>query len=309
MEIVGFKRQLPIVLVTGFLGSGKTTLLKNALNHLEQSGLRAAVVQNEFAQSSIDGDILREVTSEFTLHELNTGSIFCACLFSQLKRVLVEIANRGGVDVVIVEATGIADPIAVAQLLEDREVVSSYYLSQIVAMVDAPRFEGVLSRITGVRHQIQVADSVLINKIDSVDDEESARVHGIIREINPLVAVQSGSYGEFDLTDIFATKIESTLYHSSMRGELTKCGEGGYLSKSYKSTTPISREQLEQFLESLDDDILRLKGYVTLDSGECMVVQYVPGEVTMELSANQMRQTELVSIGYSLPKFEILNNQ
>ncbi len=308
MEIVSFKRQLPVILVTGFLGSGKTTLLKNILNHLNGAQKRVAVVQNEFAQSSIDGDILREVDSEFTLHELNTGSIFCACLFSQFKRVLVEIANRGGVDVVVVEATGIADPIAAAQLLEDREVVDRYFLSQIITVVDAPRFEGILSRITGVRHQIQVADSVLINKIDGVDEAGRERGVAIIKEINPLAYVQCGSYGEFDLDAIFGRGAKSTLYKSSLNGALTKCGEGGYISKSYKSTTPISREKLDRFFESLDDDILRLKGYLTLDSGECMVVQYVPGELAMELSVNQMRQTELVAIGYKMPKFELLQN-
>lgn len=300
-----FTRQLPIVLATGFLGSGKTTLLKEVLNHYATIGKRVAVVQNEFAQSSIDGDILREVESEFTLHELNTGSIFCACLFSQFKRVLVEIAQRGGVDVVVVEATGIADPIAVAQLLEDREVADKYFLAQIVAVVDAPRFESVLSRITGVRHQIQVADSVLINKVDLVGDVE--RIERLVGEINPLAKIHSASYAKFNISEIFALANRAEASGKAKQGELTKCGEGGFVSKSYKSTTPISREKLDRFLESLNDDVLRLKGYVTLDSGECMVVQYVPGQIEIAESINKMRQTELVTIGYQLPDFGFLS--
>ncbi len=305
MEFVAFKRQLPIVLVTGFLGSGKTTLLKEVLAYYASVGRRVAVVQNEFAQSSIDGDILREVESEFILHELNTGSIFCACLFSQFKRVLVEIADRGGVDVVVVEATGIADPIAVAQLLEDRDVADKYFLAQIAAVVDAPRFESVLSRITGVRHQIQVADSVLINKEDLVESIE--RIETLIREINPLASIYAASFAKFDLESCFALANRAEAGSHPSQGALTKCGEGGYLSKSYKSTTPISRDGLDAFLESLSDEVLRLKGYVTLDSGECLVVQYVPGQVEIAESGNKMRQTELVAIGYELPKFELLN--
>ncbi|MFR9651852.1 MAG: GTP-binding protein [Rikenellaceae bacterium] len=305
MDFAPLNRQLPIVLVTGFLGSGKTTLLKELLNHYASIGRRVAVVQNEFAQSSIDGDILREAESDFTLHELNTGSIFCACLFSQFKRVLVDIAARGGVDVVVVEATGIADPIAVAQLLEDREVADRYFLSQIVAVVDAPRFESVLSRITGVRHQIQVADSVLINKVDLVNNIEVTK--RLVAEINPLANIHSASYAKFDLSEIFTLANRAEASRKTKQGELTKCGEGGFISKSYKSTTPISREQLEIFMESLNSDVLRLKGYVTLESGECMVVQYVPGQIEIAESINRMRQTELVAIGYQLPNFDLLN--
>ena len=299
--------QIKIILVTGFLGSGKTTLLKNLLQDLTNKGRRFAVIQNEFAPSSIDGDILREFKGEsadYVMRELNTGSIFCACLFSQFKDVLNELSCDRNLDTVIIEATGIADPIAVAQLLEDKNIESNYYLSQIISVVDAPRFMDVLSKITGVVHQIQVADVVLVNKIDLVNDNEITRIKATIDGINPLTRILTTSYAEYDEYDF---ECEDKARHLTLpRGELTKCGESEYVSKCYKSVKTVTKEKLDSFLHSLDENILRVKGYVTLDDGRCFIVQYVPGQIQIKESLNKTRQTELISIGYLIPNFRIL---
>lgn len=309
MQIVGLFAPRPIVLLTGFLGSGKTTLLKNLLTFLHKQQKRVAIIQNEFAQTSIDGDILQEVQSDFVLKELNTGSIFCACLFSQFKNVLMELSENKAVDMVIVEATGIADPIAVAQLLEDERIAKHYFLSRIVTVVDAPRFEQVLSKITGVRHQLQVADNILVNKIDMVDADSLNKVRTLVREINPIAKVDTAEHAAFDLGRVFDDHSASTAQTNPIKnGELTKCGEGNYVSKCFKETRPIAKESLDAFLQTLDEDILRLKGYVTLEDGRCYILQYVPGQTELKESANRMRQTELISIGYAVPDFGLLMN-
>ncbi|MFI3322263.1 MAG: CobW family GTP-binding protein [Rikenellaceae bacterium] len=306
MKIVKFKPQTPIILLTGFLGSGKSTLLCKILQKCESEGKKVAVIQNEFAQTSFDSDIIREVSSSFTLRELNTGSIFCACLFSQFRSTLIELSNSEQLDIVIVEATGIADPIAIAQLLEDSDVSFNYYLSHIVSVVDAPRFEKALKNIIGVRHQIQVADTVHIAKIDLVDKEELQKVQQSVKAINPIAKINSASYADFDVSSILDTKFKSSAELNPIDGELTKCGEGGYKSKCFKSTKKVTISSLTKFLESLSDNILRVKGYVSIDNGSTVVVQYVPGQIDIKESQNMMVQTELVSIGYEIPPFEIL---
>ena len=309
MQIVGTFTPQPIVLVTGFLGSGKTTLLKNLLTYLHDQKKRVAIIQNEFAQTSIDGDILQEVQSDFVLKELNTGSIFCTCLFSQFKNVLIELSENKGIDMVIIEATGIADPIAVAQLLEDQKIAMHYYLSRIITVVDAPRFGQVLSKITGVKHQLQVADNILINKIDLVDQAFSEAVEKQITEINPVARIDKAQHAAFDMERIFNDSLPSAAQTNPIAGgALTKCGEGNFLSKCFKENRPISKENLEAFLASLDENILRLKGYVTLEDGNCYILQYVPGQIELKESSNRMRQTELIAIGYDVPDFNRLMN-
>ncbi len=305
MQIVAFKPKVPILLVTGFLGSGKTSLLSEVLRSYAGKK-RVAVVQNEFAQSSIDGEILREVKSEFVIRELNTGSIFCACLFSQFKNVLKELSQSGGVDIVIVEATGIADPIAIAQLMEDEVLSERYYLSRIISVVDAPRFLSVLVNILGVRHQVQVADLVVVNKVDLVAADTLAQVRGRIAEINPVAKVVECSYAKFDTEELFNGDLSAIVERDDLRGELTKCGEGGYISKCYKSTSLCSRERLDAFLSSLDDQILRVKGYVALDSGESVMVQYVPGQIVVAPARQTIGYCELISIGFAAPDFKLL---
>ncbi len=291
-----------IVLVTGFLGCGKTTLIKEFL----QSGSperSVAVIQNEFSQTSIDGDILRGVDRNFSLKELNTGSIFCVCLFAKFKDAVVEIVEQYAPDIIVVEASGIADPIAVAELVEDKRVAEVAYLSRILTVVDAPRFEVALSKIVGVRHQVQVADAVLINKCDLVDDEQLSRVSNIIRDINPIAHEIRGEYGKFEIETLIneePTKIEKL-------GELTRCGDGNYISKSFRSAQMVQRAKLDVFLDSLTDDTRRLKGYVTTTEGESLMIHYVPGQcVVTRCESNLAGRCELISIGYAVPQFNML---
>ncbi len=291
-----------IVLVTGFLGCGKTTLIKEFL----QSGSperSVAVIQNEFSQTSIDSDILRGVGRDFSIKELNTGSIFCVCLFAKFKDAVVDIVEQYAPDIIVVEASGIADPIAVAELVEDKRVADVAYLSRILTVVDAPRFEGALSKIVGVRHQVQVADAVLVNKCDLENEEQLDRVSNVIRGINPIACEIRGEFGKFDIENLLSE--EPT--HIERHGELTKCGEGGYLSKSFRSAHMVERAKLDAFLESLSDDILRLKGYVTTTDGENLMIHYVPGQcVVTRCESHLAGRCELISIGFNVPKFNML---
>ncbi len=320
--------------MTGFLGCGKTTLLSELLRRSPDSR-RIAVIQNEFSQTTFDGDILREVGRDFELRELNTGSIFCVCLFSQFKNTVAEIARQYSPDVIVVEASGIADPIAIAELVEDAEVSSVAYLSRIFTVVDAPRFEQVLSRIVGVKHQVQVADAVLVNKCDLVDEGALERVSDLIQQINPQAKELRGEFGKFDIEEIFDDELSSRECEecgsqteecgecgsqtekcgergsqTKERGSLTKCGEGGFISKSFRYAGAVKRERLDEFLATLTDETLRLKGYVTTTDGERLMVQYVPNQTIVTPCIKElMGQCELISIGYTTPKFGILKTK
>lgn len=293
--------------MTGFLGCGKTTLLSELLLRCPENR-RIAVIQNEFSQTTFDGDILRGSGRDFELRELNTGSIFCVCLFSKFKVTVAEIAQQYAPDVIIVEASGIADPIAIAELVEDPMVSDVAYLSKIFTVVDAPRFEQVLSRIVGVKHQVQVADAVLVNKCDLVGEEELEKLSARLKQINPQAKELRGEFGQFDIEEIFSDELKEERKESM--GSLTKCGEGGYISKSFRYAGTVTRERLDEFLESLTDETLRLKGYVTTTDGEQLMVQYVPGQITITPCEKELvGHCELISIGFTTPKFGVMKSK
>ncbi|MFR9611588.1 MAG: CobW family GTP-binding protein [Rikenellaceae bacterium] len=295
-----------IVLVTGFLGCGKTVLIKELLSG-SFAGKRIAVVQNEFAQTSIDSDILREVGRDFALTELNTGSIFCVCLFSKFKESVKELVDTYKPDIIVVEASGVADPIAIAELVEDEEVAKRAYLSRILTVVDAPRFERALSNLVGVRHQVQVADVVLVNKCDLSNDDELERVSDKIKQINPLACEIRGEFGRFDFERLLEDGDDSRDMASRPRGALTKCGEIDFISKSFRYAGNVDRAKLDEFLGTLTDETLRLKGYVTTCDGESLMIHYVPGQcVVSKCNSPLAGRCEFISIGYVVPQFNLL---
>ncbi len=299
-------RKVPIILISGFLGSGKTSLIAELLDGLFV-GSRVAVVQNEFAASSIDSTILKQEGRDFVLRELNTGSIFCTCLFSHFRDAVVELAELPSLDSIIVEATGIADPIGIAKLLEEESVAKRCYLSQIITLVDATRFLRGVSQITGARHQVQVADVVVVSKTDLVDAAALAKVRERVVQINPMAQIVERGRGAMELQTLMLKSAEPQSLKKENRGELTSCGEGGYVSKIFKSARAIKRSNLDCFLSSLTDDILRLKGYVVTDDAKVLMVQYTPGYLSVkEVDREIVGNTELIAIGYREPQFVLL---
>ena len=297
-------KSIPLILVTGFLGSGKTSFLANYLSAYSKNQ-KIGIVQNEFAQSNIDSNILREDNSKFVLRELDRGSIFCTCLFSSFKDTLVELSEKEDLDVVLVEATGIADPIAIAQVMEDERVKRAYYLEKIITLVDSCRFLNVLENIIGVRHQIEVADYILINKADLIDQSLSKKIIDKIEMINPFAKLIQCSYGKFSPEDLTENDMKG-LVSDNLRGELTRCGEGNYMSGIFKTSKPVSLDKVNQFLASLDNYVLRVKGYIRDSESNCYMIQYVPGQIQVLPCNHTIGNTELISIGFKEPDFSLL---
>src|SRR6056297_2750368 len=120
--------KIPFFLITGFLGSGKTTLLKQVLNkHADNS--KIAIIQNEFAPASIDGTDLKHTGKHFEILEINKGSVFCVCLLSDFINSLSCFVDEHQPDAVFLEASGLADPIAIIELLQSPKLRNKLYLA------------------------------------------------------------------------------------------------------------------------------------------------------------------------------------
>src|SRR6478735_6607811 len=175
-------KPVPVTVLTGYLGAGKTTRLNRILS--ESHGKKYAVIVNEFGEIGIDNDLI--VESDEEIYEMNNGC-GCCTVRGDLTRVVEGLMRRPGrFDGIIVETTGLADPVPVAQtFFMDDDVRAKTELDAVVALVDAKHLPLRLKDSREAEDQIAFADVVLINKTDLVTAEALAEVEAVIRAVNP----------------------------------------------------------------------------------------------------------------------------
>jgi G3E family GTPase len=191
--------QIPVTVLTGYLGSGKTTLLNRILS--ENHGKRYAVIVNEFGEIGIDNDLI--VESDEEIYEMNNGCV-CCTVRGDLIRVVEGLMRRPGrFDAIVVETTGLADPVPVAQtFFMDDDVRSKTKLDAVVALVDAKHLPLRLKDSREAEDQIAFADVVLLNKTDLVTPEELRNVEAAIRAINPTAKIHRTERAGVNLDEV-----------------------------------------------------------------------------------------------------------
>ena len=189
----------PVTILTGYLGAGKTTLLNRILT--ESHGKKYAVIVNEFGEIGIDNDLI--VESDEEIYEMNNGCV-CCTVRGDLIRVVEGLMRRPGrFDGIIVETTGLADPVPVAQtFFMDDDVRAKTRLDAVVALVDAKHLHLRLKDSREAEDQIAFADVVLINKTDLVTKEELRQIEATVRAINPAAQIYRTNRSDIDLTKV-----------------------------------------------------------------------------------------------------------
>ena len=192
-------KPIPVTVLTGYLGAGKTTLLNRILT--ENHGRKYAVIVNEFGEIGIDNDLI--VESDEEIYEMNNGCI-CCTVRGDLIRVVEGLMRRPGrFDAIIVETTGLADPVPVAQtFFMDDDVRARTQLDAVVALVDAKHLPLRLKDSREAEDQLAFADVVLINKTDLVAPEEVRRIEDVVRVINPSARIYHTQRSNVDLAKI-----------------------------------------------------------------------------------------------------------
>ena len=175
------KTGLPVTIITGFLGSGKTTLLNHILTN--QQGVKTAVLVNEFGEIGIDNELIVNTSDDNTMVELSNGCV-CCTINEDLANAVYKIMERPDkVDYMIVETTGLADPLPVALTFLGSELRDLTRLDSIVTVVDAENFNISLFNSEVAQSQIAYGDIILLNKTDLVDEADLDKLELQIRDI------------------------------------------------------------------------------------------------------------------------------
>ena len=290
---------IPFYLVTGFLGSGKTTLLKQILEDYGDNH-KTGIIQNEFAPGKVDGIDLKSTGKTFKLLEINKGSVFCVCLLSDFITSLSDFINREQPERLFLEASGLADPVSIGELLHAPDLCNKIYLAHIWCVTDANNFLQMEPQMTRITHQVRVADTVIINKTDMRGDVDPIRKR--IIQLNPYAEVVSASYCNIPFQKVLQTHSYKPLAIRK-NDEFSGLESGGrphIRSAVIRSNKPISKKQLNRFLDEYLPLTYRIKGYVQLSDGSAMAVQTAFKTSHTKPVSNYTGNTEIIAMGKNI---------
>lgn len=178
--------KIPISLITGWLGCGKTTLLKRVIH--ENRERRLVYLINDFSPMDVDAGLLRQEGDHVV--SIPGGSIFCKCLVTEfignLKRVVEEFHSATApVEGVVIEASGMADPRVVGDMLRETRLDAYYEIRSVISLVEPRSFLKLIHTLPNIIAQIESADRVLLNKCDLYEEPQLAETEAELKKIKP----------------------------------------------------------------------------------------------------------------------------
>ena len=317
-EIQDFKEPIPVTIISGFLGAGKTSLLNHILN--ADHGLRVAVLVNDFGEVNIDAGLISGVSGESTIN-LSNGCICCSIRGDLLEAVVELIQRPDPPEYIVLETSGVSDPLAVSLTFLARELRSSVRVDSMLTVVDSEQIYQVDRKHRELAlDQIAMADIVVLNKVDLVNDEKREELADFVKNLVPRARILETAHGKVPLELVLGVGRYDLHRFSGKSGLDVHVHPGGeahggedehrhehdhtlvFDTWSYTTDKPLSHRAVRRAVKTLPPAIYRAKGVVFLDETPDRkgIVQVVGQRARLIIGApwdDEKPGTQLVFIG------------
>lgn len=296
---------LPTTIFTGFLGSGKTTIISSLIDYLQSNNQQVVYIKNEIGDTDIDARMMQNKGIE--TEELLNGCI-CCTLVGPFLHSIDELIEKFHPDRIIIEASGAADPAALALMVSSHP---SLHRDGVISIIDVVNFEGFQDLSITAKEQTKFTDLLIFNKVELADLDQKKRVVGYVRELNthsPIVEAPGGKVHPSVVFGVSSREL-NTLLETHKDSEHSHIDSDAFESITVTATTTFSETELEKKLSELPKNIFRAKGIIQTNNG-WRVFNTVAGRTTFtDFSTPDTKaqaQSVLIFIGVNIDELESL---